>query len=545
MSNETSPLLGKTKSQPIIFEAESVCDTMDDEEMEAQRLREEVRQSHQDNGFLRRPSRGLLCFILALISIGDMLCMTPTLSLTMKKVCLGIVEEDQLCNPVKVQETVSTIFSNHMILGSLIGISVAGAWGQLSDRVGRVKVFAYTALITFIGNGLHLFTLLSWFPYSPIAIVISSSISFFSGGTFSLLANGYSYIADVTEPERRTESMGVVMSVNYAAMGAGPMISSLLVDLPFGTDTLPVLCGLAVTLVATILCFFTLHEPRHEQARRNSCQSDSNADSSPLDPLKQLWLPRTRSGSTEPRLTVILLLILDVLFLCVTAGSGPAFLLFFSYRYGWRSQQWGYYLSATGLGKAAVLIMLAPSVLQLLKNRYGTLSRTADRVDVLSIRFSFFTLLIGLALVFCRNQNAHMVYIYAILQAPSALCSPTIQAAIIKYCPKYATGQCFGGMALVRSCVMLIFPAFLLKVYGWSVSKKPELFLLVPVSFAFLAMMISFLLREPLAARQAADEGRQELHGRSSSWWSLAPSERAREESLAQTEVFRENYSHA
>lgn len=335
------------------------------------------------------------------------------------------------------------------------------------------------------------------------------------------------------------------MSVTYATMGFGPMVSSILVDLPFGSDALPIFFSLAIGLVATFLCVNSLQEPRHEQARRNSCQSVSTGNSSPLDPLKQLWLPRTKSGSIEPRCTVILLLVLDVLFLCVAAGSGPAFLLFFSYRYGWGSRQLGYYLSSTNLGKAAVLVMLAPRALQLLRNRYGTLPRTADRVDVLFIRFSLCALLTGISIMFWRNKDTRAVYVYAALHAPSALCSPTIQATIIKYCPKSATGQCFGGIALIRSAVMLIFPALLLRIYGYLVSTTPELFMLIPLSCAFLAVMISFVLREPKSASQTGGEQGQPELPRRSSWWSLPASERAREEAMVQTESLRENYSQA
>lgn len=547
VSDDTSPLLNKSQTQTVAFETESACDTMDDDndESEAKRWREEVRQSHQHCGFLQRPSVSLLCFLLAIVCIGDMVTVTPSISLTMKKVCDGDSAENGSCDPIKVQETVSSIVSGSMILGGLFGLSVTGAWGQLSDRVGRVKVFACATFIRFIGNGLHFFTLSSWCPYSPTAIIVASSLSNLSGGAFSLLANSYSYVADITEPEERTQAMGSVMSVTYATMGVGPMISSLLVELPFGSDALSILTSLMCLLLATFLCLTALQEPRHEQARRNSCHSLSSGKSSPLDPLKQLWLPRTRTGSIEPRCTVILLLVLDVLFLCVAAGSGPAFLLFFSYRYEWRSRQLGYYLSFTNMGKAAVLLILAPHALKLLRNRYGTLTRTADHVDVLFVRISLSSLLLGLSLIFWRSHDTGMVYLYAFSQAPGALCSPTIQSAIIKYCPKSATGQCFGGIALIRSAVMLVFPAALLRFYGYSVSTSPQLFMLIPLSCAFLAVMFSFVLREPKSASHAEDtQGQLELRRRSS-WLSLAPSEQAREEAMVQTESLRENYSQA
>ncbi|AQZ15573.1 YJL163C [Zygosaccharomyces parabailii] len=549
---ESSALLGKAK-QPAVIQTESVCETMDEDEMDDHRWRQEVHQLHKHTGFLGRPSMGILSVLLALMTLGEMLCWTPMISLLMKKVCVS-----DICDPVKVQETMSSVSSSTMVLSGLLGMSLAGPWGQLSDRMGRVRVFGYMTLIRFVGHGLHLISLSPWCFYSKTFIVCTGSIGSLSGGMFSLLANTYSYIADITEPQHRTAAMGVLMSVMYATMGLGPIFGSLLVKIPYiGGDNLPVYCALSVDLVAATLSLLAMHEPRHEQARRNSCDSCASGKSSALGPLKQLWRPLTRSGSTEPRHTVVLLLVLDVIFLCITAGSGPATLLFASYRYQWRSEQLGYFLSATGMGRACVLLLIAPHMLRLLRSRYGTRPKVLDKVDVLCIRFSLCTLLAGLALLFYRNEHESTMYVYAALQAPTALCSPTIQATVIKYCKKTETGQCFGGMALLRSAVMLVFPALLLRVYGWTVSTQPELFLAVPLACASLAVLISFFLQArntaPLDGQPSALANGQPdalVYGPTNdgSLVSDTPSqtaESARDVALAQAETLRENCAQA
>lgn len=470
--DENRPLLGKSKQNEVVLEAEIVCDTMEEDEMEDHRWRQEMRQSHEHTGFLRRPSMGMLSLLLALMTLGEMLCLTPMISLLMRKVCAS-----SSCDPAQVQETMSSISSSAMALSGLLAMSLSGPWGQFSDRVGRVRVFGYMALIRLVGHGLHLVSLMPWCSYSKPLIICASSISYLSGGMFSLLANSYSYIADITDPQHRTAAMGILTSVLYATMGLGPIVGSLLVKLPHGGgDNLPVYCALLLELVAAALSITVMNEPRHEQARRNSCNSCSSGESSTLAPLKKLWMPRARGGSTEARRTVALLLLLDVMFLCITVGCGPATLLFASYRYRWGSEQLGYYLSTIGIGRACVLLLVAPPILRLLRSCYGTLPRALDRVDVLCIRFSLCILFAGLLLFFFRNDHESTMYICAALQAPAALCSPTIQATVIKYCKKTETGQCFGGIALLRSGVMLVFPALLLRVYGWTVSTRPELF---------------------------------------------------------------------
>lgn len=499
-----------------------------DDSVETRWLRE-ARLKHKHLNWFQRPSVAILCFLVMLVCLAETLCLTPIIGLTMDKVCEGITklrsESDKAlpCDPKEVQTIMSGISSYNMILTGLSYTFTSGKWGELSDRVGRVRIFAFMALLRVIGNSLHLCSLLPSTPYHKWLIILAGSVSSLSGGMLALLANANSYISDIVEPDHRALSMSIMMSAVYGTMGLGPMLGSILVKNFPGGDRLPIYLSLVIGSIATLLCFTLVKEPRHEEAlklsqttfmeRRESISSlrSTNTQASNrlanygryqllrlldvFSSVRKLWIPPTSDGSLVPRYTVLMLVTLDVLFLNITAASMPALVLFATYEYGWRSVELGYYISISGLGRAVVLLVISPCLLHLLRKIYKPLNHSIDRIDVTCIRISVVFLTCSILIVLIGKEHEAALYACAILQALSAFCSPTLQSAIIKYCSKKFTGQCFGAMALIRSTVMLIIPPILLRIYGATVSFRPELFLYVPLACGICAILLSNFLR--------------------------------------------------
>lgn len=511
-----------------------VSDEPREGDTEEMRWLREVRLKNMHLSRFQKPSLAILCFLLTLVCLSETLCITPLIELTMNKACEGLLpvdfQEDSLlnvqCDPKKVQSIVSEINSNTMIIGGLLSMFMAGRWGELSDRIGRVRIFAYMACIRVIGNGLHLYALSSSTSYHKWGIIIAGSVSYLGGGMLALLANGNSYISDTVNPEHRALSMSIMMSAVYATMGFGPMLGSIIVKTFSNRDSLPIYLSITIGLLASFLCFTVVQEPRHEDALKLSQLSfterrQSISSTMPnithrstfsgriasyskyqilhfldlFSAVRKLWLKPTTQGSLIPRYTVLLLLTLDVLFLSVTAACAPALILFATYKYNWRAVELGYFISVAGLGRAAVLLIISPLLLHLLKKVYKPLNESIDQIDIICIRISVVFLALSILTILLGKEHGASLYACATLQTLTAFCSPTVQSAIIKYCSKRFTGQYFGGMALIRSGVMLVVPPTLLKVYGATVAFKPELFLYIPMTCGICAIVLSFFLK--------------------------------------------------
>ncbi|EJS43219.1 YJL163C [Saccharomyces arboricola H-6] len=462
--------------------------------------------------------------LLMIICIAESISMTATIPLVMDKVAQGIAEEDGHYDRVAVQTIVSGISSSTMMIAGAISIFMAGKWGELSDRIGRVRVFKYMSGIRVFGLLSHAFTLSSKMRYHKWAIILTACIVPSFGGLFALVANGNSYVSDIVKTEHRMVTIGIMMSCIYATMGAGPMLGSFLVKWTHGNGFIPIYTAIIFVILAFIICETIMVEPRHETQlahsqssytkRRDKLRSQSGSGNTRnyqsvtygkfqimklldlLAPVKKLWLKPDTTGSLLPRHTVILLVVLDILFVCGTTSCMPALVLFSTYEYKWHAVELGYFISILGIGRGVVLLIVSPALLYVLKRFYQHLNHSIDKIDIFCIRFSMIVISLSLFVMlrFGEKSSTSMV-VFALLQALSAFCSPTLQSGIIKYTSKKHTGEMFGAMALVRSCVMLVIPPVLLKLYGSTVSANPSLFIYIPFSASIVAILLTFFLR--------------------------------------------------
>lgn len=120
--------------------------------------------------------RKLFCLygLIMVICMAESICMTAIIPLVMDKVAEGIADEDGNYDPVAVQTIVSSISSSTMMIAGVIGIFMAGKWGGLSDRIGRVRVFKYMSGIRVIGLAAQVFTVSSKIGYHKWAIVLTA-----------------------------------------------------------------------------------------------------------------------------------------------------------------------------------------------------------------------------------------------------------------------------------------------------------------------------------------------------------------------------------
>jgi len=195
--------------------------------------------------------------------------------------------------------------------------------GALSDRFGRRPVL----LISMAGHGLdYIFMALA---PSLIWLFVGRVIS---GITAASFGTAYAYIADVTDPEKRAQSFGVV----GAAFGVGFVLGPALGGILGAYDPrLPFWVAAAFSLANAAYGY--LFVPESLPAERRMAFSLARAN-----PVGSLHLLRRRPE---------LLGLAGVNFLHQLAhASLPAIaVLYTSYRYGWDSQMMGLSLAAIGI----------------------------------------------------------------------------------------------------------------------------------------------------------------------------------------------------
>ena len=201
--------------------------------------------------------------------------------------------------------------------------------GSLSDRFGRRKVI----LLALAGSSLD-FVVMALAPTLSVLFVARMV----GGLTAGVLSTANAYVADVTPPEKRAQSFGMIGMAFGIGFVIAPAIGGFLGEI----DTrLPFKVAVALCLANFVYGFFVLPESLPPERRT------PRFDWAHANPLGALQLLR--------RYPQVLGLI-SVLFLLAFAHMvyPSTFVLYADYRFGWGPQMVGYTLAAVGVLAAVV-----------------------------------------------------------------------------------------------------------------------------------------------------------------------------------------------
>jgi len=471
-----------------------------------------------------RPSRHIIYTILSIHVLALTCSAAPLMMLMLENICTSYPKHNlppYECDRPEAQKVLSNVQSTLAIIAGVLGFILSGKYGQLSDRYGRVFVFKIFSIIQLA----YISGLLIYFTYygdqfHEIILILIASIGFLSGGIMSLVATGNSYLNDIISAKERTISISWLMSIVYSTLGFGPLIGSFLVKVSRGNNLAPLFGSLACTLTSTILVYTMMIETKHPEARRlaqelyekkrdkhlkyhenrilNFLMIQSENLMSFFYPIKRLWIPKTYiKKSSIPRYNVVTLILVDVFNMGCTVGTMHVMILYCMLRYKWTSVEIGYYMSIGGFGRAAVLLLIAPTFLKVLEKNFGykILTDSVDKLDKTSIMISLCFVLMSSLSIFLFDSSFG-IYLSGVLQSLSGLVSPTIQSSVIKYSNKTDAGEMFGAMALVRHAAMLVMPVFFLQIYSHTVDFNPVFFNFVPFVGSVLTLSLTtFVLR--------------------------------------------------
>ncbi len=120
--------------------------------------------------------------------------------------------------------------------------------GRLSDRFGRRPVLIFSLAGTAIG-----FLVMGWASSLPL-LFLARIIDGASGGNIS---TAQAYIADVSTPENRSRSMGIIGAAFGLGFTFGPMIGGIMSRISYGA---PFYFAAALAAINVVLLYFILPE---------------------------------------------------------------------------------------------------------------------------------------------------------------------------------------------------------------------------------------------------------------------------------------------
>jgi len=185
---------------------------------------------------------------------------------------------------------------------SLCQLIAAPFWGRLSDRYGRRPILMSSlagACVSYLILGLA--DSLGW-------LFASRIIGGFMAGN---IAAAFAYASDVSRPERRAASLGLVGAAIGVGFTLGPAIGGLLAgnDLKAASFVLPAAVSAALSMFAILLVAFLLPESNTTERRKEHCSRQR------VGPLRLLIeRPALRSLATAALLVTFSQAVLESIF---------------------------------------------------------------------------------------------------------------------------------------------------------------------------------------------------------------------------------------
>lgn len=342
---------------------------------------------------------------------------------------------------------------------ALMQFLLAPALGALSDRYGRRPII----LLSLLGMGIN-YVLLGFAP-NLIWLAAGRLISGAMGASFST-ANAY--LADITPPEKRAQSFGLIGAAFGFGFITGPILGGMLgaIDLH-----LPFLAAAVLSFMDLLFTFFVLPESLDDAHRKPF----SFARANPIGALRELG----RYGEVAGLMTVY------VLAMFANRVAEMTWVLFSSYRFHWGPFETG--LSLAGVG---VMFVVGQGFLVRI-----VVPRLGERRAILMGLFVSAILTAAYGVI----PQGWMVYpIMALGVFGWVIGQPATMGMMSKSVPVNEQGLLQGAVASLTSLTSIVGPPIWTGLFGYFVS--PAAPIIIPGAAFFVAATV-FLLALGIALR--------------------------------------------
>lgn len=312
----------------------------------------------------------------------------------------------------------SRYYGGFVALYATMQVLCAPLLGALSDRFGRRPVI----LLSLFGAALN-YTLSALAPNLGW-LFVGRILAGVTGASFSAAT---AYIADITPPEKRAQSFGLV----GAAFGLGFILGPALGGVVGGIDVrAPFAVAAGLNLVNMLYGLVVLPESLAREHRR------------PIELARATPLGSLRNLARSP-----ILLGLTGTIVCGNLAQWilqSTWALYGQTRFGWRPADVGFSLTAVGLSSAAVQAGLVRVIVPRLGERRSLL---------VGLLFS-----IGSHVALASVTRGWMVYVVILAFAPGGISGPAAQALLSREVSASEQGELQGSLASLQSLCAVLAP---------------------------------------------------------------------------------------
>ena len=336
--------------------------------------------------------------------------------------------------------------------------------GALSDRYGRRPVI----LISCLGLGLD---------YVFMAIAPSLALLFvgrvISGITAATIATSFAYIADVSAPEERAKSFGIVGMAFGLGFVLGPALGGVLGSID---PRLPFWVSAAACLVNAGFGWFILPESLPPERRMAFSWKRAN----PIGSLRLLLSHRQLTGFA----------VIDFIVNVAHQVLPAVFVLYAGHRYGWDEMTVGLTLAFVGVSTAIVSGFLVGPIVKWLGRRRALIAGLLAGC-------------LGMAIYGFAPTGAWFLVGVPVM-ALWGVVGPSIQDMMSRRVSESEQGQLQGANSSSRSIAGLLGPAIFTVTFAWLLGWLPGAPFLLAAFLLLVAAGVTWVVTKPSKAEETA-----------------------------------------
>lgn len=444
-------------------------------------------------------------------------------------VVLG-ADNDQ-CRVPEVQSLASRFGLYLNLITGLMSAIGSPRLGHLSDRYGRLKLMAFSALMSLFSE---MFT---------IYVVANADTAFLSlllvgafvdglGGSFTLAASlAFSYGADCTAPERRNVVYGYFHAVLFAGMAVGPLLFGFMIKYTGTADSVFYAVIACHTFYFVMLAFVIpesvskarqmaareLHRATKTETRGGSFWTNLN----PLNIIRPLrilfpkpdgmhmWSAVRLKTLSSLRRNLIVLAAVDTVVFAVGMGGAQILILYAEYMFGWHNYESSLFMSLACTTRVIGLLVLLPLATRLFRGPQSQdqAHRGCDRLDLGIIKAAVLFDVIGY-IGYVTTRTPGLFIVSAVFASMGGMGSPTLQSSLTKHVPPAETGKILGATGLLHALARVVAPVTFNLIYSATVGKYTQTVFVCLASLFGLSFLLSWFI---------------EPHGKSSGRLRLVP----------------------
>jgi DHA1 family tetracycline resistance protein-like MFS transporter len=391
----------------------------------------------------RRALAFIFCTVsLDVLALGIMIPVLPT-------IILGFMGGDTAA--------AAEVFGVFAVAWGLMQFLFSPLLGALSDRYGRRPII----LISCLGLGLD---------YVFMAVAPSLTLllvgRIVSGITAATIATSFAYIADVTKPDERARSFGIVGLAFGLGFVLGPAIGGLLGGLD---PRLPFWVSAAACLINAAFGWFVLPESLPPERRMEFAWKRAN----PVGSLRLLLSHGQLTG----------LAAIDFIVNVAHQVLPSVFVLYAVHRYGWNEAAVGLTLAAVGICAAVVQGFVVGPAVKWLGSRgaliagmlFGTLGMT----------------------IYALAPTGPWFWVGIPVMSLWGVVGPGIQDLMSRRVSESEQGQLQGANSSSRSLATLLGPAIFTTTFAWLIAFLPGAPFLLAALLLFAAAVVTWRIVAP------------------------------------------------